>query len=1110
MRAVFVALGLLMLTVVAPAAASHPGLLREPDVSADHIVFAYANDIWTVPREGGVASLIASPAGRERRPIFDPTGAQVAFSASYDGAADLYVVPVAGGVPRRLTHHPAGEQLTDWTADGRLVFFANGVREYPRAQELFAVAATGGLPEKLPVPYGAMGTISPDGRWLAYVPNSHDHRTWKRYRGGMASDVWIVELASGTSRRVTDWEGTDSYPMWRDNNTLIYQSDRGVGHRLNLWSFDVASGAHTQFTDHRDHDVKSPSIGPKDVVYQLGTELRLLDLAAGSSRVVEVAIPGERDTLRPQPRAVAEQIVAGASSPGGKRVLVEARGDIWSLPAKEGSPRNLTRSSGVAERSPVWSPKGDSVAWVADQGDAYDLWIAPADASAPARKLTALAAAFLYDPTFSPDGKKIALWDKLGQLHIVTVASGATQVVSTLPGHLGTEGVPLAWSADSRWLTWSQPDNLFGHGRVRLWDNTKRELHTVTSGMFDDTWPVFDRKGEFLYLASAREFSAPRYADEGTTWIYAATESLYAVPLRRDVVSPRLPKSDEEEGAKPAETEDDKPADDVADKGDKAEKGEKGDSPKADEPPKPVTIDLDGFEARMVLLPAGRGLFARLAVTAEHKLVYAALLPRGEDGPGAIKILDPTATKPDEIVKTVLSGTGNFELSADGQKLLVVEGDRWAVVDAKPDQKIEATLPTGDMVAMVDPRAEWLQIAREAWRLQRDFFYDPNMHGVEWEAIWRQYLPLFEAATTREDVNFVIGEMIAELNVGHAYIFGGDGDEAKELAVGLLGCAFEKANGAYRVAEVFRGGDWDVDGRGPLSQPGVDVVAGDYLLAVNGAPLDPNQDPWAALVGLAGKTVTLTVSKKPILDGTARTVVVETLGSEAALLLRHWVEGRRRYVEEQSGGKLGYIYVPDTGVNGQNELVRQFVGQLGKPGLVIDERWNGGGQIPTRFVELLSRPVANYWAVRGGEDWSWPPDAHQGPKAMLINGLAGSGGDYFPWWFRKAGLGKLIGRRTWGGLVGISGTPLFVDGGGTTAPTFAFYETDGTWGIEGHGVDPDIDVLDDPALMRNGGDPQLDKAIEVLLDELETKPHRRPARPAYPDRSGMGLAPADR
>jgi C-terminal processing protease CtpA/Prc len=522
---------------------------------------------------------------------------------------------------------------------------------------------------------------------------------------------------------------------------------------------------------------------------------------------------------------------------------------------------------------------------------------------------------------------------------------------------------------------------------------------------------------------------------------------------------------------------------------------------------KPVRIDLEGFEARAMKLPVKAGNFGTLGVNAKGQLIYVRKSARGHGGKTEIKLFDITDKKKAE--QTVGAGS-RFILTADGKKMLIPRGGSAVIQNAGAGASGKPVVTAG-MDAWIDPRVEWMQLFTEAWRLQRDFFYDPGLHGVDWPAVRRRYAPLIGECVTRNDVAYVIREMISELNVGHAYYGGGDVPNGPaSVSVGLLGCDFELAGGAYRIAAIHRGGDHDLDARGPLSQPGVKVAEGDYLLAVNGVPVDTAKDPWAAFLGLAGKTITLTVSAKPVRDADARDVVVRALGSEVRLRYRAWIEKNRRYVHAKTGGKVGYIYVPDTGVNGQNDLVRQYSGQINTPALIIDERWNGGGQIPTRFVELLNRPIVNYWARRDGKSWPWPYDGHQGPKCMLINGHAGSGGDAFPAYFRKAGLGKLIGTRTWGGLVGISGNPGLIDGGRVTVPTFGYYKPDGTWGIEGHGVDPDIEVIDDPSKMRDGADPQLDAAIAHILEELKTKQYTPTPKPPSPNRGGMGIPEKDR
>ena len=1288
----------------------HGGMVRYPDVSATHIVFSYANDLWTVPKAGGMATPLSSPPGGEAFPRFSPDGKTIAFVGNYEGNRDLYTIPAAGGAPTRVTYHSAAETLADWAGPNfqggdRLLYLTNGFAGLSRQSQLFTSPAGGGPGTPLPVPYAGFGAISPDGQWLAYSLHSTDNRTWKRYRGGMATDLWLYNLGDGSAKRFTTWEGNDTLPMWvpgGDGSTVYYLCDQGPEHRMNIWAYTVATGAREQVTAHVDNDVRWPSIGPGEggkgeIVFQLGGELRLLNLATRKDRVVPVTIPGDRPALRPRTVDAAKWMQGSAISPTGKRVVVGARGDLFSVPAKEGVTRNLTRSGGVYERDPSWSPDGRWIAYFSDATGEYELWVRPADAkppeekgdkqnkkeqdkkegeqkdaeqkkpegaseeakpqekvadAAPAkaepRKLTSLGAGFRSRIQWSPDSTMMAFTDNEGALHLTTLETGETKRLDKDPWG---NGVSVSWSHDSRWLAYSlaQDDTLSNNSVVILHDVKEGKRTQVTSPMFSSTSPTFDRKGDWLFFASSRVINAPTYGDLDTTFVYRDSEALYAVPLRADVKNPWAPKSDEEEWKKPEKKKDDAKKDDA---GEKKEEGKKDEEKKDDakpagetkaarvedaitgtwtglakgtaegmppaglpvtlkvtlgddgtltgtiqslmgggpigggtfdkatgqfsftmtmgranvsfsgtvtgeemsgtwsvgetqgafsakrtskEPPeaagkadakddkqgakgdkdasKDVKIELEGFEARAIQLPLPAGSFGSVAVTHDNKLVYGRQSTKGGSEGGGIRIFDLADEKREE--KTVLAGSTGFEISGDGKKLLVGRGGGVSIVDASAGASAQAVAMSG-MSVTIQPREEWRQIVTETWRLFRDYFYEPTMHGVDWPKVKSHYLAMVEDAASREDVAFIQAELVSELNIGHAYINSpGDVENpVPSVNVGLLGCDFELVKGdagsAYRIAKIIKAAPWDADARSPLDALGLGVKEGEFLLAVNGTPVDASKDIYAAFLGTADKVTQITVGPNPALDDKTRDVLVTPTSSESGLRYRAWIESKRAYTEAKSEGKVGYIYVPNTGVDGQNDLFRQFVGQRGKAALIIDDRWNGGGQIPTRFIELLNRPATNFWARRGGNDWPWPPDAHFGPKAMLINGLAGSGGDMFPWLFRHNKLGKLFGTRTWGGLVGIQGYPPLIDGGTVSVPSFGFYELDGTWGVEGHGVDPDVEVLDDPSKMAGGADPQLDAAIAHLLEEVKAKPFTPPSRPASPNRAGMGLDPKDK
>ncbi|MCK4871730.1 MAG: PD40 domain-containing protein [Phycisphaerales bacterium] len=1230
-------------------------MLQFPDVSEDSIVFVYANDIWKVPREGGTAVKIASPPGPERFPKFDPQGKTIAFMGNYEGNADIYTLPADGsGIAYRVTHHPSAELLADWTPDGKLLLAMVGFEKPGMRYMLATVDAEGGLPEPLPVPYGTRAAISADGTWLAYTPYSRDNATWKRYTGGQQTDIWLFNLVDHSAKRITDWEGTDSIPMWHGEK-VYYLSDAGPNHKLNIWVYDTTTQEREQVTAFDEYDVKWPSIGPGkrgrgEIVLQNGSRIHLLDLRSRELRPVDITIPGDRPTLRDQMVDYSDYISGGDISATGKRAVIEARGEIFSVPAENGITRNLTRTNGIAERDPLWSPDGKWIAYLSDATGEYEIYITQSDGRGETRQLTDEGTCYRILQAWSPDSKTICFGDKTGAIYLLDVETQEITHVVTNAGY-GTPDVN--WSHDSKWLTFSLSDGVNDQGVIHVYNIENAELTAVTSPMFDSLSPTFDRKGDFLYFTSTRSFS-PTYSDIDTTFVYRKSGVLLAVPLNSEVENPWFPESDEEEWDDEEADDEDADDEDADDEGDDAEDdeaesddGDEADDEDADDddeededaededayvptspihgvwegtvsglsamglPPemdsasftmsinvaedgtitgtntvemmgesqtddlgeitfdeatgeftatdteegmtsilrgmlegdtitgtwevvemgisgtfsvtktdaeveeddddeaKPVVIDIEGFERRAMLLPVDAGNFRQLACNDKNQLLY---LSGGRGGLPSIKLFD--IDDPDTGERNVVAGVFGYALSGDGKKLIVLGAAGAAIISAAPGQSLAKTLPTDGLRGKISPRKEWAQILRDAWRIQRDYFYDAGMHGLDWDAIYDRYSVMVDDCITREDLSFVISEMISELNVGHAYYGGGDGEGGGPREnIGMLGCDFELATTeegtAYRIKRIYEGAAWDADARGPLSQLGVDVNVGDFILEVNGLPIDTEIDPWAAFIGMAGRVTEIAVSEKPVIDDDVRRILLEPMRSEGNLRYRAWIEANRTYVEEQTNGTVGYIYVPDTGVNGQNDLYRQFYGQKGKAGLIIDERWNGGGQLPHRFIELLNRPVMNYFALRDATDMMSPQDSHQGPKVMLINGLAGSGGDHFPKLFRQAGLGPIIGTRTWGGLVGITGNPQLIDGAFMTVPRFGYYDLDGTWGIEGHGVDPDIEVIDDPSLMVDGGDPQLERAVEVILELIEENPYVPPTRPAGPDRSGMGVPERD-
>ncbi|MDB6175853.1 MAG: Periplasmic protease [Chthoniobacteraceae bacterium] len=1113
----------------APSTHINARMMQMPAVSATQIAFVYAGDIWIVPKSGGPATRLTTTKGAESFPRFSPDGTQVAFSGNYEGNTDLYVIPVDGGEPLRITHHGDAERMLGWYPDGKSILFESEMTSFTnRVGQLYKVAATGGLPEKLPVPYGEFGAISPDGKQLAYTTISTDFATWKRYRGGMAPDIWLFDLETLAAENVTDNAANDSQPMWH-GSTLYFLSDRDAYRRENIWAYNSLTKTLRQVTKFTDSDIRFPSIGPDSIVFENGGRLSLLDISSEQVSAVDVTVVSDRATLRPRVENVGGLIRNATLSPTGKRALFEARGEIFSVPVEHGVIFNLTESSGVAERYPAWSPDGKWIAYFSDRTGEYELTVRPADSKGPEQTLTRLGPGWRYQPYWSPDSHKVVFIDSAMRIHLHDLELKKTEVIGQQLWHYNSdlERFQAGWSPDSRWLTYAG-DTENRQTAIILYDTRDKRSYQVTSGFLDDDMPVFDPDGKYLYYRTKRWFD-PIYSDYEPTWVYANGQAIIAVPLRKDVPSPLAPRNDDEkkevpsvEEKKPEEKKDDAPKDDKSGIDEKkpetaleeqkrTEIARLADIRNAspfsrrpgDKRAKPVEIDIEGFESRAVVMPPGGGVFNAL-LALPGKILFTRA-PRSGSGTKTRPLSIYDLEKREE--KVLYDDASQVELSADGKKLLVSKGRIWEIIGATGTEgaRVEKPLATGSIEMTIDPPAEWQQLFNDAWRIERDFFYDPGMHGVNWKAMRERYGKLMEDAVTRWDVNHVLGELLGELSVSHAYRGGGDVETPAARPVGYLGCDFALQQGAYRIASILDVAPWEYNVRAPLRQPGLDVKAGDWLLAVNGRPIDTAKDPWAAFQGLADKPVFLTVNGKPSMDG-AREILVQTLESEATLRASAWREENRRRVDKASNGRIGYIYVPNTGIDGQNELYRQFRAQFTKPGLIIDERWNSGGQIPDRFIELLGRRVSAYWGVRDGHDWQTPQIAHNGSKAILANGWSGSGGDCFPWLFSNAGLGPIIGQRTWGGLIGMTGAPLLIDGGHVTVPTFSIYDTNGEWVIEGHGVDPDIAVVDDPAQLAKGIDPQLERAIEEVLGNLKTRSGAAPKRPIYPNRAGT-IAP---
>ncbi len=1069
-------------------------LLSQPAVSDEHVVFAYAGDLWITNRDGGSSRRLTSHPGNETSPRFSPDGSLVAFSGEYDGNVDVFVIPAAGGEPKRLTWHPGADLVQGFTVDGSAVLFASQRSMFTnRHFQLFTVPLSGGLPAKLPIPHGLRASYSPDGGRIAYIPTPERFQQWKNYRGGTTSRIWIYDTRDHSVQTIPQPEGrsNDTNPTWIGSR-VFFRSDRDG--EFNLFSFDTGSGEIVRHSDFEDFHVENLSGSADMLIYEQAGYLYLYD--PGSDRHERLRIGVAADLTETRPRWVEgpEYIRSASISPSGARAVFGYRGDILTLPAKKGDARNLTRTSAIHERFPAWSPDGASIAFFSDEGGEYGLHIRDQDSGEVRRHELGGERGgngSYENPEWSPDGERISYVDNSMSLFVIDVESGDVAKIASeyyygpsapaRPGH--------SWSPDSRYIAYTLNTRSYMQ-QVFVYDVEAGASHAVTDGLSEVGEPVFDRGGDYLYFSASTDAGPVKHWFAMSNADMEASSSIYVAVLRADGESPLAPESDEEAVASGGEEADGETnGDEEADAEGESDRHEDDDR---------VEIDFEGLNQRILALPVQTGGYGNLEAGAAGKLYYLRSSPAGRFGGGGGDLVRFDLDEREETV--MLSGVVGFSLSADSKKLLYAGQNDFGIANA--GSKIDragSSIPTDKLTVRIDPRAEWQQIYDEVWRINRDYFYDPGMHGADWAAMAEKYSGFLTDVTSRADLNRVLRWMCSEIAVGHHRVGGGDQRaDPERVGGGLLGADFEVADGRYRFAHVLGGLNWNPELRAPLTEPGVSVTAGEYLLAVDGIDLVADENVFARFENTAGKIVELTVG--PSADGSdSRTVSVVPVPNESALRNREWVERNLAKVEEATDGRVAYVYVPNTTTLGHTYFKRYFFPQVHKQALIVDERFNGGGQVADYYIDHLRRPYISHWATRYGADFRTPSAAILGPKVMIIDETAGSGGDLLPWMFNKLGLGTLVGKRTWGGLVGTLGFPVLMDGGFVTAPNLAIWTEDG-FVVENVGVPPDVDVEQWPADIIAGRDPQLEKAIEIVLEQLEANPPAEPVKPPFPVR----------
>jgi tricorn protease len=1093
---------------LACSATAQTKLLRFPDIHGDKVVFTYAGDLWTASTSGGSAIRLTSHPGVELFAKFSPDGKWIAFTGQYDGDEQVYVIPVTGGVPKQLTFYPSrgplparwgyDNQVYGWTPDGKSVLFRS-LRDYfsDADSRLYTVSIDGGMPQALPMPKSGAGDFSPDSKKVVYSPLFRDFRTWKRYSGGWAQQLYIFDLKSHAQVKITSDVRCHRDPMWIGDK-IYYSSDKDD--TLNLYSYDPNARTTEQLTKSTKWDVRWPSSDHKGrIVYEQDGELNIFDIATSASTHLSIQVPSDALAMRPSRVPANEQIEWRELSPKGERALIVARGDVFTVPIEKGATRNLTNSSNAHDKFAVWSPDGATIAFISDLDGEDEVYRIDQDGLGKAEELTHGFHSMLYQPSWAPDGKRIAFSDKDGKLYVLNMDDKkVTQIAQNPRGRI----VSYPWSANGGHLAFTM-DEPSGFTCIYVWSVADGQVHRVTDPMYDSGEPAWDPEGNYLYYISTREYQ-PQLSGIEFNFATNRSRSLLALALRKDVKNPFPPQSDEVTITKPGDDAADKskPEDKAGDK-EKADNKGKADEKKPEKKKEYIRIDFDGLQDRVSRVPVEADNYSRLTVTKDY-LVYARqgaqFYGRDADPPTALILYSLKDRKETTLAEKV----EDFEVSRDGNKALVRKAKSYELYDVKPDGKASPkTVSTDNLVVDRVPQQEWVEIFNEVFRRYRDFFYAKNMNGYDWNALRDQYRPLVDYVAHRSDLNYVLGEMVAELSNSHSYISGGDFELPKRTPVALMGAKIEldAEAGRYRIAKIYHGQNEEELYRSPLTELGVDAKEGDYILQIDGRELTAKDNPYEFLRGKADRSVQLRVNAKPVLDA-SRTISYRPITNESDLIYLDWVTHNREVVDKATGGKVGYIHLPDMGENGIREFIKYYYPQIRKQALIVDDRGNGGGNVSQMLIQRLSLQLLGTSFDRSDRQTNtYPYTVFYGPKVCLINETSASDGDIFPYMFRQAGLGPLIGKRTWGGVVGISGRGPLLDGGEVFVPEFATASAEGKYVIEGHGVDPDIEVENDSADVIAGRDPQLERAIEEIEKALQTNPKTLPQRPPDPDKS---------